>query len=145
MSGSWSSEQQGNSDDNASVQPDSTLVRKEAATPPADPTPRLPTPTGPPPAWLETDRGSFWLGHSTFCWKEHVPRIAVSRGELVTAHLGFERRELTLTSFPAGKPERITTGGDPVWRVEREGAFSLFAIAKEGGDASYVACFEVDE
>lgn len=122
------------------------------AAPPSGPRPSSPA-GGPPPAWLETERGSFWLGQSTFCWdgtcadyvapscdSEHVPKIAVRRGELVRAHLGFEPREVSLTYFPGG----ASGGTDPAWRVEREGAFSLFAVAKEGGDASYVACLELD-
>jgi hypothetical protein len=33
----------------------------------------------------------------------------------------------------------------PDWRIEREGAFSLFAIAMQGGDASYVGCVTVEK
>jgi hypothetical protein len=128
------------------------------AAPPSGPRPSGPGANGPPPAWLETEGGSFWLGYSTFCWggtcadyvapscdSEHVPKIAVRRGERVTAHLGFEPREVSLTFFPGGESGGQPSGGrNPSWRVERAGAFALFAAPKEGGDASYVACLELD-
>jgi hypothetical protein len=72
----------------------------------------------------------------------HVPKIVVRPGELVTSHLGFEPREPALRSFPSGGTEPVTRRQDPVWRVEREGAFALTAVLKGSGDASYVACFE---
>jgi hypothetical protein len=63
----------------------------------------------------------------------------------VTAHLGFEPREVSLAFFPGGASGGRPAGGrDPRWHVERAGAFALFAAAKEGGDASYVACLELD-
>ena len=141
-----------------SDEPSALETEREPAAAPRDPPPKLSTGDGPPPAWLETGRGSFWLGHSTFCWggtcadyvapscdSERVPTIAVRPGEHVTAHLGFEPREVSLTLFPGASSEgRLPGGRDPRWRVEREGPFSLFAVAKEGGDASYVACLELD-
>ena len=126
--------------------------------PPSGPRPSTPGTSGPPPAWLQTDEGSFWLGYSTFCWNgtcadyvapscdsAHVPKIPVERGELVTAHLGFEPREVSLAFFPGGESGgRLAGGRNPAWRVERAGAFALFTAPKEGGDASYVGCFELD-
>lgn len=123
-------------------------------------------PAGPPPAWLETQDGSVALDVSTFCWKsvcadykapsctgaQRARQVSLQRGEWVTAHLGFKPRELTLITFaeprlPQAKPkqQRLPAVTDPVWRVKREGAFSLFAIAERGGDASYVACVEFNE
>ena len=116
----------------------------------------------PPAAWLETAAGSFWLGYSSFCWTtvcadfvapscddpKHTPRITVRRGELVTAHLGFEPTELGLqylsgTRIPRAQDQRkLELSRSPSWRAERNGPFSLFA-RRDGGDASYVACFEL--
>ena len=134
---------------------------RDAAAPPGEPKVAVADLEGPPAAWLETERGSVWLGFSTFCWKtacadyvapscaaqRHVPRIVVRRGELVTAHLAFTPRKLTLTYFLDGEPtsepphQRLRATKEPAWRVEREGAFSLSAVADAGGDASYVGCF----
>lgn len=126
------------------------------AAPPSGPRPSGPGANGPPPAWLETEGGSFWLGYSTFCWggtcadyvapscdSEHVPKIAVRRGERVTAHLGFEPREVSLAFFPSGAQGPELTASDPAWDVDRAGAFALFTAPKEGGDASYVGCLEL--
>ena len=131
--------------------------------PPAAAPPSVSGLEAPPPAWLETQNGSYWLGFSTFCWKggcadytapscrdgEHVPKIGLRRAELVTAHLGFEPREVMLTYFsetmpPGSDQQTLTAGRDPEWRIEREGAFSLFAIATQGGDASYVGCVTLE-
>lgn len=140
-----------------SEEPSATRTERVAAGPPTAARPELPTPSGPPPAWLETERGSFWLGYSTFCWggtcadyiapscddERHVPKIVVRRGEQVTAHLGFEPREVTLTSFPAHDQQPLDASREPSWRAEREGAFSLFTGPEDrSGDASYVACLE---
>ena len=62
----------------------------------------------------------------------------------MTAHLGFEAREVSLTFFPGGGRGPELTTSDPAWRVDRAGAFALFTAAKEGGDASYVGCLELD-
>jgi hypothetical protein len=115
---------------------------------------------GPPAAWLETERGSFWLGYSSYCWgtvcadfvapscaERHTPKISVRRGEAVTAHLGFSPTELGLSFFlkngrpGAGAPLKLAPSRTPSWRVDRDGAFSLFARV-ESGDASYVGCVE---
>jgi hypothetical protein len=155
LSGRWSSQHQA-PPDNARVLADGTLGENGQARPPAD----LPRAVGagldgPPPAWLETDHGSFWLGFSSFCWKSgcadyvapscddarHVPRIIVDRNEFVTAHFGFEPREVSF-SYVSGPGARLPPSEEPVLRVEFEGAVVLFAAANGGGDASYAACFE---
>lgn len=139
-------------------EPSATRSGGEANAAPSAAPPKTPTPTGPPPAWLETERGSFWLGYSTFCWggtcadyiapscdERHVPGITVREGEQVTAHLGFEPREVTLTSFPAHGQRKLEASRTPSWRVDREGAFSLFTGPEEGGgDASYVGCLRFE-
>jgi hypothetical protein len=61
----------------------------------------------------------------------------------VRFHLGFRPREVTLSFAPAGSagrrvsfaPARVVS-----WRADRAGAFTLFAAAGSGGDASYVGC-----
>jgi hypothetical protein len=144
-----------------SEEPSATRTERApaASAPPSAGRPELPTPSGPPPAWLETERGSFWLGYSTFCWdrtcadyiapscddERHVPTIVVRKGEQLTAHLGFEPREVTLRSFPAHGRQRLEASRDPSWRAEREGAFVLFTGPEDrSGDASYVACLRFE-
>jgi hypothetical protein len=124
---------------------------------PTSPKPRPPRADGPPPAWLETEGGSFWLGYASYCWGtscvdfspscalEDTPKIPVCRGELVTAHLAFEPTEVGL-SFPSEKGQPASAGSQklrrsrtPAWRAEREGAFFLLTRAKRG-DAGYMAC-----
>lgn len=114
---------------------------------------------GPPPAWLETEGGSFWLGYSSYCWgtlcadfippscedAKHTPKITLARGEIVTAQLAFEPTELGLSYLaeegaPTAEDQKeFVPSSTPSWRVERDGSFSLFARGKAGG-ATYVAC-----
>lgn len=140
-----------------SDEPSATRSDREPGAAPTAERPKTPTPTGPPPAWLETERGSFWLGYSTFCWggacadyiapscddDRHTPKITVREGEQVTAHLGFAPREVTLTWFPAHGQQKLEATRSPSWRVDRQGAFSIFTGPMDrSGDASYVACLE---
>jgi len=127
---------------------------------PSEPAPKLDSSLagGPPPAWLETPAGSFWLGYSSYCWgsecadfiapscddPKHTPKVTVRRGDTVTAHLGFEPTELALTfldgtSRSSRERQKLEPTPTPSWQLEQDGAFSLFARA-EGRDASYVAC-----
>jgi hypothetical protein len=129
---------------------------------PTSPRPKAPCPDGPPAAWLETENGSFWLGYSSYCWgtacvdfiapscdnPKYTPKIPVRRGELLTVHLAFQPAEFGL-SFRSKDgqrsmtdPQKLRLSRTPSWRAEQEGAFLLFARAKRGGDASYVACVE---
>ena len=137
----------------------STSEPASEAAPPATPKPTLAgLSDGPPAAWLKTEGGSFWFGYSSYCWKtvcadfiapscddpKHTPAITLRRGEVVTAHLGFEPTELGLSYFsgtggPPESQEKLEPTRMPSWRVQRDGAFSLFARAQRG-DASYVAC-----
>jgi hypothetical protein len=145
-----------------SAKPEGASTRPSSsprASQPAPPVPKLTgVSDGPPPAWLETEKGSRWLGYSSYCWRtacvdfiaprcrnpQRTPRISLGRGERVTAHLGFEPTELGLTLMrrvgaTATTQERLRLSREPSWIVRQPGVFSLFARAK-GGDASYVAC-----
>lgn len=127
---------------------------------PSPPAPRITgVSAGPPPAWLETERGNLWLGYSSYCWgtacvdfvaprcqnSKQTPRIRLRRGERVTAHLRFRPTELGLAQLGSHgarrtvRQKRLRLSSHPSWVVSRSGVFSLFARAK-GGDASYVAC-----
>lgn len=136
----------------------------QTVTGPSDPPPEVPQ-EGPPPAWIETKRGAFWLGYSTYCWKsvcaDHeaprcgdaqlVPTIVVSPAEKVRFHLGFEPREIRLTQpvprMEPGDAILLQSSRDPPWDVDRDGVISLFARAapgQEGADASYAACLKYE-
>jgi hypothetical protein len=123
--------------------------------PPSYAAPRTRSIKGPPPAWVETSRGSRWLGYSSFCWgttcadfipprcgERHTPTLRVPRGETIRFHLGFTPTDAAVTVFGPSTPRErhhLEPSRTPSWRVETAGAFSLFARIK-GGDASYVAC-----
>jgi hypothetical protein len=161
LQGSWSPEQQQSQRDEVGLVVDGQIERRLPAAPPASdpPTSAL---EPPPPSWIETRVGSQWLGYSTFCWRSgcadyirpsctdasHVPDVKAERGELIRFHLGFEPKEVVVTLFDddaARPPEqhRLAVDQQPVWRVEREGAFAIFAVAEAGGDASYVGCLRL--
>ncbi len=124
-----------------------------AAAPPRDPPPTLEKLKEPPPAWVETSRGSRWLGYSSFCWgttcadfvpprcgdERHTPTLRLRRGEGVRFHLGFSPSDVGLRG-PDRRQHRFGTTRTPEWRFTNVGTFSLFARSKSRGDASYVAC-----
>lgn len=147
--------------------PDDTTGR-----PPPTAPPKAPSGTAPPRAWVETSRGRVWLGYSTYCWNSRngdktlgtcadyvapscsgpnaPPKVLVSRGEVVTFHLGFEVEEpVSLTVFrdpPSGSflaTEELARSREPTWTVSHGGPISIFARAEDNGDASYVACLEL--
>jgi hypothetical protein len=123
---------------------------------PAEPPP-VAGDNAPPPAWVETEAGTHWLGYSSFCWKNlcadsaapacgsgTVPSIPVRPGERVGYHLGFEPQgDVTMNAFEGASPRSRTIGSGRAggWTVEEGGAFGIFASAQSGGDASYVGCF----
>jgi hypothetical protein len=125
-----------------------------AAEPPAEPRPDS-SGEAPPPAWVETEAGSRWLGYSTYCWDttcadfvapscgdEHVPELAVRPGETLRFHLGFEPAEVSLTVLPDDAATQFDPG-ELVWEVTRTGSVMISATAKPGqggSDASYVGC-----
>jgi hypothetical protein len=112
--------------------------------------------SGPPPAWVETEHASRWLGYSSYCWrsgrkglcadyvhpscndKRHPPTILVHEGETVRFHLGYDPTEVTANT------ERLDASRDPRWRVEHGGFLALFTKGK-AGDASYVGCVRLTE
>ncbi len=133
-------------------------------TPPA-PSPAAEPPAGsrpdaggsaPPPAWVETEAGSTWLGYSTYCWgdmcadytaptcgAEHVPDVPVRPGETLRLHLGFEPAEVGLN--PPGEP---LDSDDLSWKATTAGAIAAFARAapgQGGTDASYVGCLVFED
>jgi hypothetical protein len=134
---------------------------------PTDDGPKAPLGTAPPSAWVETRDGSHWLAYSTYCWRSSThgtcadyaaprcrgenaaPRIRVSRGARVRFHLGFAPKEpvgLSVVADNSARTEyttKLDASRDPEWVVRQGGALSLFVRAKSGGDASYVACFDL--
>ena len=106
---------------------------------------------GPPPAWVETEQGSFWLSYSGFCWGNRcvkqggvlldspVSRIVVRRGEVVRFHLGFEPRRVTLAVGPA-RGVRLQPARTMSWQVDRGGVVSRQVYAARGS-VGYVATF----
>ena len=119
---------------------------------------------GPPPAWVETERGASWLGYSTYCWKtmcadyvaprcgdeRFTPTLVVTPGGTVRFHLGFKPTEVVLSRHSRvdeGQTVRLESAPESSWRVEWDGPVSLFARAApgEGGaDASYAACLKYE-
>ena len=113
--------------------------------------------SGPPPAWVQTARGAYWLGYSSFCWGAicadyfgarcgdvHTPTLHLTRDEVVRFHLGFAPSEVGIFRGPRARRERLKSVRDPSWRVGAAGALTLFVRAKKGGDASYTACARFD-
>jgi hypothetical protein len=114
--------------------------------------------SAPPPAWVETEGGKYWLGFSTYCWEstcadyvapecssKHVPTIAVRRGETVRFHLGFQPTRLSIEFFRRTEPtgrEKLEPSQAASWAVPHGGVIWLSADV-ERGDASYVACFRL--
>lgn len=106
---------------------------------------------GPPAAWIETRAGRTWLGFSSYCWRngnsgvcadavaprcglKGIPDVAVSEGETVRAHLGYDADEASIQGARTELEGRVAS-----WRVDSSGPFLLFTKGKNG-DASYVAC-----
>ena len=117
------------------------------------PTTRAPVSSkvGPPAAWIETQTGRTRLGFSSYCWRsgnsgvcadalaprcglKGIPNVAVSEGETVRAHLGYDVDEASIEGARTELEGRVAS-----WRVASNGPFLLFTKGKDG-DASYVAC-----
>ena len=126
---------------------------REPNSPPPEVQPGL---TAPPPAWVESERSSRWLGYSSYCWEStcadfverschsrHVPKIALRRGEVVRFHLGFRPRAVRIAfERPGGGEKKLEAAQVTSWRVDRAGVVSLSARARDG-DASYIACIRL--
>ncbi len=127
---------------------------------PDGPPPKLDV-DGPPPAWIETRAGSFWLAYSTYCWKTvcadyiaptctepMIPELVVTRDEKVTLHLRFDPKEAGLRRFHdgavTGQETKLEPVREPVWVVGRAGPFAVHATSGEGQDASYAGCIRFE-
>lgn len=122
-----------------------------AATAPLDEPPKIEE--GPPPAWIETEGGSYWLAHASYCWRaqcadyvgiadrDDVPTVRVRKGEVVRFHLGFDPRELSVSLEGSNVSKTLAPGRVAEWTVPGSGGVWLFAQAapgQGGADASYV-------
>ena len=121
-----------------------------AAAGPKGPPPRVSgVSSAPPPAWVETQAGDHWLAFFGYCWsttcldsrpveqRTDIPRISVTKGEVVRFHLGFEPTSLSLKVGSRTYPLRA--GRVSTWRV-RGGSGTAFLNARgEAGSAGYVA------
>jgi hypothetical protein len=135
---------------------DSVEGSSRAAEPPSTPPPATVPGNAPPPAWVETESGSYWLVYSGYCWGPRcvkhgavlldvkVPRVQVRRGEVVRFHLGFQPRRVTL-SFDRGRIVRLRPERTMSWRVERGGIAYLQTYTARGekpaGSVGYAAVF----
>jgi hypothetical protein len=144
------------SEPEAADRPEPAADAPTASAEPSEPPPSLDV-DGPPPAWIETGGGSFWLAYSTFCWKTacadyiapscadvSVPQLAVRPNEEVRFHLAFDPKSSLVGFFRGGTPTMdesdLEPGREPIWTVDRAGPFVLRVTSVEGFDASYAAC-----
>ena len=107
----------------------------------------------PPPAWVETPRGTEWMAFGSYCWgtecadmrmpvAEELPAVRVREGQELVFHLGFEPDALHLRVFSVdGQEQRyaveLPARRNASWRVRGEGVYGLFTDVDSGGDASY--------
>ncbi len=149
------------SSDPAASPPDKTADVADAQDRPASPAPKLDI-DGPPPAWIETGSGSFWLAYATFCWttacadyiapvcgdERHAPTIVVRRGEVVRFHLGFDPEARVALRLFKGRKDvvelHLPSQRTPTWEVERAGPFWIDAAKAGVGSASYSGCFKLE-
>src|SRR5712691_11284051 len=101
----------------------------------------------PPPAWIETASGSYWLAYSSYCWTQRraavcadfippplrvkeLPRIKLRHGESVRFHLSFNPTTVSIGFFVNGKLGRLTkltASRDPAWKATAGGILLLQA------------------
>jgi hypothetical protein len=124
-----------------------------AAAKPKHPPPKAPNvDRPPPPAWIETESGAYWLAFSDFCWftacadyklpeeRTDLPRITLDRGETVRFHLDFAP---TRASLKVGSARFVLTARQVTsWRV-RSGGVAVLEAHGELGRVSYEARFRV--
>ena len=110
----------------------------------------------PPPGYLDTQGTDRWLAYSTYCWntgsppggicvdyvnpdmRKDLPKITLTRGEVVRFQLEFAPTSITLQvgeQFYKLHPRQ-----NAAWRVKgKGGVLVLFASDEEHGQASYTA------
>ncbi len=104
----------------------------------------------PPPAWVESSEGSFWLAYDSSCWetacvdyvdpgeRDDVPTIKAHRGDLVTFHLRIQPKKLVLYGEREGSRVRLEPKSDAAWRVTQGGFLRLDAEVPGRGGAAYI-------
>jgi hypothetical protein len=118
---------------------------------PAPPVPDRPA-IGPPPAWIETARGDFWLAYSSYCWttataglcadyidprrRTDLPRLVVGRGERVRIFVAVVPDEVSVAI--AGRTVPVARSQIFELRVRRGGLLEI-AYFHRKGDARFVA------
>lgn len=126
-----------------------------------------PTATSPPPAWISTSRGDYWLSTFGGCLdtpgptpaacptpalpSPMSPRLSLTRGETVRLHFGFVpaatvglRVPLTVSAFPEGGRSYRLSPFAPLWRVRGDSGIALVsALSAQNIPASYVAGFQI--
>lgn len=159
LSRRWGAGQQQNARDDVQVTRGGGIRQRERHGRPATAAPQPRETPGPPPVWVETQRGSSWLAFSTFCsrtgcvdYRRHAcagddrnPTLVVDRGELVRLPLEREQppRLVLLTlrgQRENASPTVVHAGVDPVWRAAEEGAFEIVVLEARLRTASYVGC-----
>lgn len=159
LSGRWGAEQQQNARDDVQVTRGGGIRRRERHGRPATEPPQPRATPGPPPAWVETQRGSRWLAFSTFCLKDgcvdyrraacagddRSPTLVVDRGELVRLHLEREQSPRLVLLTLRGRrdnanPIVVRARIDPVWHAAEEGAFEIVVLEGRIRTSSYVGC-----
>jgi hypothetical protein len=121
---------------------------------PREAPPRVPgVRSAPPPAWISTRGGSYWLAFGGYCWsttcvdprpaeqRTDIPEIELRRDELVRFHLRFEPSEVTLRVDAEEYP--LAAQQAPDWRVEGRGGLSQLTARGKLGSAGYLARFRV--
>lgn len=144
--------------DRSSTNGDATGTPASTGSAPSSPPPTVEGPVEPPPpAWAETESGDTWMAFGSYCWDNgcvdmvppdqlpDVPQVTVAAGETVIFHLAFNPSEVSLAFFD-GRPQ-VSLPAEPgiSWEVSHTGFVALEARRPEGGSASYIAKFVVDE
>ena len=117
---------------------------------PSRPAPKPATPSGPPPAWVETTAASQWLAYSGYCWKtvcaDYLPpasrsdlsSIVEAKGATVRFHFAFRPSSISVTTLgPKVVTRRLVSASVVSWRPPSEGVFTL-ALKAPSGTAGYV-------
>jgi hypothetical protein len=118
---------------------------------PAPPAPDRPE-IAPPPAWIETAEGDFWLAYSSYCWttrtggicadyidprlRKDLPRLVVHRGEHVRIFVAVVPDEVSVAI--GGRAVPVARSRVLELRVRRGGLLEL-AYFHRKGDARFAA------